>query len=316
MEVKYKGGVIRSPEDARDFSISSAMDFPHGATTASDVELPDEFEVWTPPNYDQGAQGSCVACTLSAIYDAVFHKYSDIWDYLKHIMPEYEEFIKQYPKLVSDEYNQHSIGFVYGNRMKDKWNHYGMIPRYACDNTLETGNIFHDMWDSTTEVPMIISAFTKAYEEFNGMTTKVFSKYVSFNSYDEIRAFIYKYKIPVMICTESDNIYPKSEGGHAILCYGWRKDGNKNLLKFQNSWGTFVPKGEIDYHFTYDRWGLVPKIFEFKDLEKDAWYYDYIVELAMKGIACGYTDGTIRPNENITRAEFITMLARSDKIKQ
>ena len=43
----------------------------------------------------------------------------------------------------------------------------------------------------------------------------------------------------------------------------------------------------------------------------DSGYHDYIVEAAEKGIVNGYDDGTFRPNADVTRAQFITMLWRA-----
>ncbi len=40
-------------------------------------------------------------------------------------------------------------------------------------------------------------------------------------------------------------------------------------------------------------------------------YYKWIVEAAEKGIISGYEDGTYRPNNNVTRGQFVTMLYRA-----
>lgn len=48
----------------------------------------------------------------------------------------------------------------------------------------------------------------------------------------------------------------------------------------------------------------------FSDVNEADWYYDAIVSLSQKGILNGYKDGTFRPNGQITRAEFATMLSQ------
>ncbi|MBP3484297.1 MAG: S-layer homology domain-containing protein [Oscillospiraceae bacterium] len=48
----------------------------------------------------------------------------------------------------------------------------------------------------------------------------------------------------------------------------------------------------------------------FKDISTSG-YYKYIVEAANVGIIAGYPDGTYRPNNVVTRAQFITMLYRA-----
>ncbi len=49
---------------------------------------------------------------------------------------------------------------------------------------------------------------------------------------------------------------------------------------------------------------------EFNDILKTDWFTRYIAELEDESIIEGYSDGTFRPNNNITRAEFATMTVR------
>ena len=56
--------------------------------------------------------------------------------------------------------------------------------------------------------------------------------------------------------------------------------------------------------------------FEFSDVQKEDWYYDYIETLAKKGIIKGYGDGTFRPNDTITRQEAAVILASIKGIKE
>ena len=48
----------------------------------------------------------------------------------------------------------------------------------------------------------------------------------------------------------------------------------------------------------------------FMDIDKDEWYSDYIGFMGGKQIIIGYFDGNFKPNDNITRAEFATIVAR------
>lgn len=48
----------------------------------------------------------------------------------------------------------------------------------------------------------------------------------------------------------------------------------------------------------------------FTDVSDSHWAYSYIVSAATKGWINGYTDGTFRPDNNITRAEVVTMVNR------
>ena len=49
----------------------------------------------------------------------------------------------------------------------------------------------------------------------------------------------------------------------------------------------------------------------FSDVPSSYWGYDAITSLSSKGIASGYPDGTFRPDNHITRAEFATMLVKA-----
>lgn len=48
----------------------------------------------------------------------------------------------------------------------------------------------------------------------------------------------------------------------------------------------------------------------FNDIS-DSWAHDYIIEASELGITNGYPDGSFMPDENVTRAQFVTMLWRA-----
>lgn len=55
----------------------------------------------------------------------------------------------------------------------------------------------------------------------------------------------------------------------------------------------------------------VSSIKDFADVPKDAWYYEPIMKLANAKVVNGYAaDNTFRPNNNVTRADFVLMLLR------
>lgn len=49
----------------------------------------------------------------------------------------------------------------------------------------------------------------------------------------------------------------------------------------------------------------------FTDLTKDYWAYPQIMQLAKENIVVGYPDGSYRPNAEITRAEFASMVVKA-----
>ncbi len=48
----------------------------------------------------------------------------------------------------------------------------------------------------------------------------------------------------------------------------------------------------------------------FSDVADDQWYYDYVLEAAELGIVKGNPDGTFKPNDKVTRADFALMTVR------
>lgn len=79
--------------------------------------------------------------------------------------------------------------------------------------------------------------------------------------------------------------------------------------------GTFRPNAKISRS---ELATLIARAFKltgtgnttFKDVKKDAWYYNSIDALASNKIITGYEDSTFKPAKDITRAEFATMVAR------
>lgn len=58
-----------------------------------------------------------------------------------------------------------------------------------------------------------------------------------------------------------------------------------------------------------DPQGRINYVYEpFSDIE--GWFHDYIIVAAAAGLVNGFPDGTFRPDENVTREQYITMLYR------
>lgn len=49
----------------------------------------------------------------------------------------------------------------------------------------------------------------------------------------------------------------------------------------------------------------------FPDVQGTNWFSNFVSFLAQRNVVSGYPDGTFRPHQNVTRAEFATMLAES-----
>ncbi|WP_170270417.1 S-layer homology domain-containing protein [Heliorestis acidaminivorans] len=54
-----------------------------------------------------------------------------------------------------------------------------------------------------------------------------------------------------------------------------------------------------------------PSTNHFSDLNRSHWAYDTIMEMVELGILSGYPDGTFRPNNTVTRAEFASIMVRT-----
>lgn len=86
--------------------------------------------------------------------------------------------------------------------------------------------------------------------------------------------------------------------------------------------GTFRPDNTITRAETVSMLNSVldvktgDKNLSFSDIESSAWYAPVIKKMAAEGIINGYTDGTFRPDNQITRAEFVTMLMKSKSIQK
>ncbi len=62
--------------------------------------------------------------------------------------------------------------------------------------------------------------------------------------------------------------------------------------------------------------GDVSNAVKFTDVKNTSWYYSYVTRLAELKITGGYTDGTFKPNNPVTRAEFVTFLCNAKGYKQ
>lgn len=55
---------------------------------------------------------------------------------------------------------------------------------------------------------------------------------------------------------------------------------------------------------------------DFTDVSADAWYAEPVATLANAGLLAGYEDGTFRPDQNITRAEYAAIATRFDELEE
>lgn len=54
----------------------------------------------------------------------------------------------------------------------------------------------------------------------------------------------------------------------------------------------------------------------FRDVKKDAWYYDDLVFIEKRGLISGYEDGTFKPEKAMTRAQFASLIYNYLKLEE
>lgn len=86
--------------------------------------------------------------------------------------------------------------------------------------------------------------------------------------------------------------------------------------------GTFIPDGKITRAETASMlYGVLEASNKnadvtFSDLADGAWYIPAVTAMSEAGVINGYPDGTFRPDNKITRAEFVTMLMQGRNIEK
>lgn len=286
---------ILSPYDKRDYPASAVMDF-------SGMELPESFAVWQPPVENQGQTGNCVAQALANIMECIEHQRTN-------------------------EHKEYSVGYIYGKSSVP--NAAGMIMRDACDVLVKEGDVYRALWECFDENPWCFEKRFFVSEYIKSQAKKVGS-YVRLYSQEEVKAFIYKYKIPVLISAQTRAYEGGSgDGYHAVACYGWESEEDfRNRLRnttgyfgqvykgmlYTNSWGAYWAdpdgKGNIAFENIMEIWGIVPmETNKLIDIQGH-WAQKDIEDGAEKGLFKGYEDNTFKPNQPITRAEVAAIAMR------
>lgn len=237
-------GVFFSPIDERDYTpdkLGLGLD-----VLCAAAPLPDDFSLEYPGKAKyQFLVRSCLAHAIS-----------------------YRKEIEYY--LKNGVFKYFSVGFPYANRSTTDYQGGGLVFRQAVDHEVNDGNVFNEDFDYNEEYPAILDIFNPVKDELmkKAAENKNDKSYISLSvaNFDEIRAFIYKYKRPVKISitmyesfyeTGSDGIVPlksgKFIGGHGMVVLGWKRDDSAPFgfrLKFLNSYSE--EWGENGYGYIAD----------------------------------------------------------------
>ncbi len=94
--------------------------------------------------------------------------------------------------------------------------------------------------------------------------------------------------------------YPRDESHDAYM------NGKEDGLFHPSDHLTRAEAAQIFYNL----FGTGQKTRSFPDVRDGAWYSDAVRSLAGSGVIVGYNDDTFRPEKEVTRAEFVTLLSR------
>lgn len=283
--------VYLSPPDSRDYTLCRAMD-------VSGMDIPERYQLEMPQAELQQA-GNCVAQANST-------------------RAEYNRA----------DGEQISVGWLYGNRRETEHKGAGMYPREALKTVIKYGNLPREIFETFGEVPYAIEAFERAYPTAKEHAHKDDAEYIRLYSKEDVQRFILCYKTPVFGILDAADINAFSARGslHCVLVCGWKPKGQKykgepetysdslpHDMIFHNSWGKnwrYDGYGTCDFAIFKELWGVIPMEEKtFPDIAGH-WAESAITEAARDGILNGYEDGTFRPDQNMTRAEFAAIYQR------
>ncbi len=121
------------------------------------------------------------------------------------------------------------------------------------------------------------------------------------------------YTIKVLIVIEDNNSYSSGSGssGVRLLHRAYIKGYPDGTFKPENN----IARSEVSAIFAriladYNEDNLTSTKTGFDDVSASDWCAKYIARLGASGIIKGYGDGTFKPNNPITRAEFATICVR------
>ena len=197
--------------------VDDKRDYKSYIYSAKTEVLPDEYEITMPKVKDQGIVNSCVAHSLATFLEETYKQ--------KNI-----EF---------------STGFIYGYRPDGYDQGEGMYPREALKTILKVGDVPRVNFNHNKEMPEIKQLLDKQFDNLKEIADVYkIQSYSRIYTENEIKKCIFNdITVPISIPVYNDMKYDKKyiiempngkcNGYHAIIIYGYNKDG----WLIQNSWG-------------------------------------------------------------------------------
>jgi C1A family cysteine protease len=233
-----KFSCLTSPYDVRDYKIAGA----------STEEFPEEFSLDGVTVKDQGSVGSCVAHACSSV-------------------------VEYHNKKQQSNQTVFSTEFIYGYRPFGYYVGEGMYLRQALKTLQKCGDVPLEDLKGNNECDV---AMQNVENNIDTLKEKAYphriSSYVRLNTNDDIKSALMKYGYVVVSMTWHTNyrlkngIYTytddETRGGHAVVIYGWNKDG----WLVHNSWGKrWGRDGKfiIPFDFSFNEmWAVVDNIVD------------------------------------------------------
>lgn len=298
----YGLGCLKDKYDERDYVYSPT---PTNATI-----YPAGYMLEKVPIKNQQTINSCVAHACATI-------------------KEIQEFYETGKKL------SFSVGWLYGYRLSSQYQGQGMYPREAMSNLLNYGNVLEKDFPENLEIEDIKTLVNarKTNCLANAKTYKLKS-YARVTSINSVKSAIYTNHSPILIVVDvydnfyniqHDGIVPERSGNycgsHAMVIVGWTNIGGTEYYVVQNSWGS--EWGDNGYCYIKTGLSIISDMYTSTDKENVTvnfsdvtggkhWAETYISKCVKKGLINGYSDGTFKPNNPMTRAEVCVMFAKND----
>ncbi len=93
---------------------------------------------------------------------------------------------------------------------------------------------------------------------------------------------------------------------------------DKGYVKINAEVASLLSKNKgagIPYDTAWASLAKLRSVGSYADLQRSHWSYPYLREMIGRGIISGYDDATVRPDQQITRAEFVKILLSSGKVQ-
>ena len=299
---KYKqlsgGALLRKP---------SPTTWVYSATNKS-RKLPPTFRLWDSPVKNQLSKYTCVAHALASAVEI-----------LQHYDTGSREII--------------STSWFYGYRESDDYQQEGMYISEALEMARKVGGVPKSLMPDNL-------GYKESQKLIQGMKDSCLSvagnyrikNYASIEKYN-IMSSMYENNAPVIIgmvvydsflYVDSTGILPvpkdteEIHGGHAVLCVGWTTINDEVYLVIKNSWG----EDWGDNGYAYMKLSDDMPIYEMYIIYDEANHPLFLTDIAGHwceedaklaircGIINGYEDETFKPDNNITRGEMASIVAK------